>query len=187
VYRLINKYAAKIVATLAPSHVAEYDWLRENTRAVNTPAYQARYRAFWQMNAARLSPGFCDTYFAALRKGLQHVPELGLKLPTDSGHGVKGVYSPLEVHQCRVPDVGHSGSARPAAPAWPVGSRPPTASGRSKARRRGALMPRCCPIPPQCPRWPRGAPCARPGQSPLEEVYGAAVAKMLSTQERASG
>jgi hypothetical protein len=78
VYRLINEYAAELVATIAPGHVAEYDWLRENTGAVSTLAYQTRYRAFWQMNAARLSPGFCDIYFATLRKAIQHAPELGL-------------------------------------------------------------------------------------------------------------
>jgi hypothetical protein len=77
VYRLMNEYATDLVAAIPASHVADYDWLRENTDALNTPTYQTRYRAYWQVNAARLSPDFCAAYFAALRTGLESAPELG--------------------------------------------------------------------------------------------------------------
>jgi hypothetical protein len=66
-----------LVAAIPASHVADYDWLRENTDALDTPRYQTRYRAYWQMTAARLSPDFCAAYFAALRTGLKSAPELG--------------------------------------------------------------------------------------------------------------
>jgi hypothetical protein len=65
-YSLINQYAGTILGTIARNHVTEYDWLLQNIAQVNEQDYQRRYRAYWAMNAAQLSPDFYTAYFAAL-------------------------------------------------------------------------------------------------------------------------
>src|SRR5438477_9298329 len=65
-YDLINQYARTVVGTIPSAHVTEYEWLVQNPRKVTQPDYQNRYRRFWAMNAARLSPTFYAAYFGAL-------------------------------------------------------------------------------------------------------------------------
>ncbi len=57
-YSLINRYAAAIVRSIPSTHVPDYDWLVQNVGKVNSHDYQSRYRKFWAMNAAQLSPAF---------------------------------------------------------------------------------------------------------------------------------
>jgi hypothetical protein len=76
-YHLINHHAQTIMDSIAPAHVTEYDWLLQNIGTANTEAWRTRYRAFWQMNAARLSPGYCTAYFAALAGAAHDVPTPG--------------------------------------------------------------------------------------------------------------
>ena len=65
-FRLIEAHCDSVVASILPAHVRDYDWLVENLRRVGESQYQARYRAFWAMNAARLSPSYCAEYFRRL-------------------------------------------------------------------------------------------------------------------------
>src|SRR5260370_26405415 len=55
----------------------------------------------WHQCYASVTPSESDTCFSPL------------DFPTDGGHPVKGVYSPLEVHQCRERDVPTPRSSRP--------------------------------------------------------------------------
>lgn len=78
-YRLINQHADTILRELNcrdPNHVGDYDWLRENINAVGTGIYQQRYKRFWAMNAAQLSPDFDVCYFQALSEARAQVPPL---------------------------------------------------------------------------------------------------------------
>jgi hypothetical protein len=76
-YHLIETNAQTIIASIARQHVTEYDWLRQNIRDCDTLEYQTRYKAFWRLGAARLSPRFCKVYFAALLAALTNKPEVG--------------------------------------------------------------------------------------------------------------
>jgi hypothetical protein len=65
-YDLINQFAQTVVGTIPPEHVTDYEWLLQNVGQASTPDYQRRYRRFWAMNAAQLSPAFYVAYFGAL-------------------------------------------------------------------------------------------------------------------------
>lgn len=75
-YTLINQYAHTLVSRIPQAHVTEYDWLRANLGSAHTPAYQKRYRTYWRMNAARLSPTFCTFYFQQLQAAISNPPTL---------------------------------------------------------------------------------------------------------------
>jgi hypothetical protein len=75
-YCLINQYAETILGTILPAHVRDYDWLTQNIDDVRTSDYQRRYRSFWAMNPARLSPDFYATYFTALDEARSQAPTL---------------------------------------------------------------------------------------------------------------
>jgi hypothetical protein len=67
-YCLINENVGKILANISSKDITEYDWLQKNIGAVNESDYRRRYRAFWAMNAAQLSPNFYTSYFGALQE-----------------------------------------------------------------------------------------------------------------------
>src|SRR5262245_50813112 len=76
-YYMINQYAGAILNSIdRKTHVEPYDWLVQNMGSVDTPGYQAKYRAYWVMNAARLSPDFYTVYFGALRQCILQTPTL---------------------------------------------------------------------------------------------------------------
>jgi len=75
-YSLINQFAQTVVATIEPDHVTDYEWLIRNVGQGTAPDYQKRYRRFWAMNAAQLSPAFYTAYFGALNAALNHPPTL---------------------------------------------------------------------------------------------------------------
>lgn len=66
-YQLIEKNCTAIISSIPRSHVTKYDWLMHNAALSGSPAFQTRYKNFWRLNAARLSPDYCQTYFAELR------------------------------------------------------------------------------------------------------------------------
>ena len=72
-YNLINAHIQAILSTIPQNHVTEYDWLIQNLNQCATPQYQARYKNFWRLNAARLSANYCNVYFQALQAA-QAVP-----------------------------------------------------------------------------------------------------------------
>jgi len=65
-YSQINQFAEPVVGSIPPNHVADYEWLLQNATQVTTPEYQKRYRLYWAMNVAQLSPTFYTAYFGAL-------------------------------------------------------------------------------------------------------------------------
>ncbi|MBZ5690200.1 MAG: hypothetical protein LAP86_34915 [Acidobacteriia bacterium] len=75
-YDLINQFAQTVVGTIPPEHVTDYEWLLQNVGQASTPDYQRRYRRFWAMNAAQLSPAFYTTYFGTLTAAMSHSPTL---------------------------------------------------------------------------------------------------------------
>ena len=75
-YDLINQFAQTVVGTIPPEHVTDYERLLQNVGQASTPDYQRRYRRFWAMNAAQLSPVFYVAYFGALNAAINHPPTL---------------------------------------------------------------------------------------------------------------
>lgn len=75
-YDLINQFAQVVVSTIPSSHVADYEWLVKNVGQATAPNYQQRYRRYWSMNAAQLSPSFYSAYFTALSTGIVQPPTL---------------------------------------------------------------------------------------------------------------
>jgi hypothetical protein len=76
-YDLINYYAGTVVGTIPSDHITEYEWLVQNPSKATQPDYQNRYRRFWAMNAARLSPTFYAAYFGALNATTTQSTTLG--------------------------------------------------------------------------------------------------------------
>jgi len=75
-YDHINHYAQMVVGTIPPEHVTDYEWLVLNVGQASTPDYQKRYRRFWAMNVAQLSPAFYATYFSTLAAAMSQPPTL---------------------------------------------------------------------------------------------------------------
>jgi len=69
-YYLINSHIQQIIASIEYDHISDYDWLIQNVHDVAAPNYQRKYRTFWRLNAALLSPDYCQAYFARLGAGL---------------------------------------------------------------------------------------------------------------------
>ncbi|MBI1814602.1 MAG: hypothetical protein HYR72_06470 [Deltaproteobacteria bacterium] len=81
-FQLIEAHSETLVASILPTHVPNYDWLVENIGRAGDSAYQSKYRAFWAMNAARLSPAYCAEYFRRLAAAGRRQPALA-SLATD--------------------------------------------------------------------------------------------------------
>jgi hypothetical protein len=75
-YSLINRFAQTVVSTIPPDHVTEYEWFLQNVGQATMPDYKKRYRRYWSMNAARLSPSFHISYFGVLNAALTQTPTL---------------------------------------------------------------------------------------------------------------
>lgn len=73
-YHLINNHIEQLLQSINGNHVTEYDWLVQNIAQVADPQYQNRYRTFWRLNTARLSPHYCQIYFQCLQVGLNNEP-----------------------------------------------------------------------------------------------------------------
>lgn len=69
-YSLINSHIQQILQSIKNNHVSDYDWLIQNVHNVVSPIYQRKYRAYWRLNAALLSPDYCQVYFEYLTAGL---------------------------------------------------------------------------------------------------------------------
>jgi len=71
-YSLINKNIPVILENIERGHVAEYDWLSRRLKETDVsldPEFQKRYKSYWEMDFARLSPAFCEFYFRVLEEG----------------------------------------------------------------------------------------------------------------------
>jgi hypothetical protein len=75
-YDLINRHIQIILQSIPQAYVTEYDWLIQNLQQISGAQYQVNYRKYWGMNAARLSPAYCDTYFQELQAALTNSPTL---------------------------------------------------------------------------------------------------------------
>lgn len=76
-YSLIEAHAQSIVGSIPVAHVRDYDWLVENIDRTGESEYQSKYRAYWAMNTARLSPSYYQEYFGRLAKATDSMPTLG--------------------------------------------------------------------------------------------------------------
>jgi hypothetical protein len=74
-YSLINQFAQLVVGAIPPNHVADYEWLLQNTAHLTTSDYQRKYRLYWAMNVAQLSPPFYSAYFGALGAALKQTAQ----------------------------------------------------------------------------------------------------------------
>jgi len=75
-YQLINTKVQSVLAAIPQTHVTEYDWLIQNLNQCAQPQYQARYKTFWRLGAARLSEGYCNVYFKKLHAAQANPPNL---------------------------------------------------------------------------------------------------------------
>ena len=70
-YKLINQHIDAVLKQINQENdVQRYVWLMEKLPDVDVtkdPAFQHTYRQHWQLNPARLSPQFIETYFAHLQ------------------------------------------------------------------------------------------------------------------------
>lgn len=70
-YTLINQRIEYLLANIHEEReVQRYVWLIRNFSTVDVAedaVYQQKYRQYWQLNAARLSPEFHEAYFALLQ------------------------------------------------------------------------------------------------------------------------
>ena len=70
-YNLINNHIDQIIDVIDPAtHIEPYIWLVQNFDDINVATheeFQKKYRAYWQLNAARLSDSFCNYYFELLQ------------------------------------------------------------------------------------------------------------------------
>jgi hypothetical protein len=78
-YDLINAHIQDVLETIREDEkfVTEYDWLVEKLHKVAESDYQARYRNYWAMNAARLSSNWYKVYFQKLQDARNNVPSIG--------------------------------------------------------------------------------------------------------------
>ncbi|MCX5885403.1 MAG: hypothetical protein NT096_05795 [Proteobacteria bacterium] len=71
-YRLINQNIDQLLAAISYDRdVQPYVWLIRNLVGANVATsaeYQRVYRRYWQLNSARLSEDFCQSYFALLEE-----------------------------------------------------------------------------------------------------------------------
>jgi len=75
-YDLITTYVQAVLKTIPSSHVTEYDRLIQNLQQSGTHQYQAIYRNYWRLNAARLSANYYGVYFQALQAAQANPPTL---------------------------------------------------------------------------------------------------------------
>lgn len=73
-YHQINNNIDRILLSINPSHVTEYDWLVHHIHEVAQPEYQRRYNNFWRLNGKGLSQNFFQAYFQHLQAGLNNIP-----------------------------------------------------------------------------------------------------------------
>lgn len=65
-YRLIEENYDRVLSHISPEHVSNYDWLSENANRPQDTDFQARFRKFWALNAARLGEQYCIEFFNRL-------------------------------------------------------------------------------------------------------------------------
>lgn len=70
-YSVINQQAKQILCAIGRSmpnaqEPRAYEYLLDKKHEAGTPGYQARYKLYWSMNAARLCPEFYSRYFGIL-------------------------------------------------------------------------------------------------------------------------
>jgi hypothetical protein len=70
-YRLINRNADEIIKWILPDKFYEELLVGVTAEAIQSQAYQLKFRKYWGMNAAQLSAGFHQTYFARLAEALK--------------------------------------------------------------------------------------------------------------------
>lgn len=71
-YWVLNRHIDPLLASIAKEGgLVEYKCLIDSVRltdATQDKQFQQLYRSYWQMGAARLSDGFCSSYFALLEE-----------------------------------------------------------------------------------------------------------------------
>ncbi|MDZ7652859.1 MAG: hypothetical protein U5L03_10065 [Burkholderiaceae bacterium] len=76
-YALINENARLILDSIAvDDDIQPYIWLLKRLQVTNVAGdaeFQAKYRRYWQMNQARLSPDYLSAYFRHLQR-IKHFP-----------------------------------------------------------------------------------------------------------------
>jgi hypothetical protein len=75
-YDLINKNIHLILDKMPRSHINDYEELVRDLGDNVNESYQGKYKAFWAMNAARLSKSFCDRYFQLLKEQIEEPKNL---------------------------------------------------------------------------------------------------------------
>jgi hypothetical protein len=107
-YQLINSNSGAVIEALRHIGVREYLQLRAEleTHGAHAPStsYQARYRKYWRMNAARLSPLFYERYFSLLTEcqaggtmDLERVTRI-ISDPTGADHGLQFSFATKLLH-----------------------------------------------------------------------------------------
>ena len=81
-YNLMNQYAQTVVGTIPPDHVKDYEWLIQNVGDASQQNYQDKYRQYWRMDVAQLSPSFYAAYFGALNSARTNTPTLSFVAQT---------------------------------------------------------------------------------------------------------
>jgi hypothetical protein len=78
-YDKINENIDRLLQSILPAHVADYDWLVQNIHHVTELEYQKRYKKYWVLNGAALSKEFIKKYFEQLQSGLNNnIPQLDI-------------------------------------------------------------------------------------------------------------
>lgn len=109
-YHLINNHIDEILHSIGQDHIRDYDYLIDNIERVESPTYQATYKNYWRLNAARLSEDFCRVYFnllqVALRDGMPQIPELVMELYQTPTHqnGQKSLQFSFSTKLCHMID-----------------------------------------------------------------------------------
>jgi hypothetical protein len=76
-YDLINAHTAVILQySKLQSDVRDYDWLVQNLPQVAGAQFKAKYKVYWRMNVARLSPAYYNVYFQSLQSARLNPPTL---------------------------------------------------------------------------------------------------------------
>jgi hypothetical protein len=77
-YHLINAHIDNILKQIPMGHVSGYDYLHSNRHNLGSSDFQRRFKAFWALNAARLSEDFCNHYFDLLKEASAKKQGMGI-------------------------------------------------------------------------------------------------------------
>ena len=75
-YQPVNDNPQAILESIPQSHIDDYDYLIQNRNQVADPRYQQKYKTFYRLFGAGLSPDYCNEYFTLLRLNLNDLTSL---------------------------------------------------------------------------------------------------------------